>query len=259
MRWPHEAPFAVSITVDVDGELGLPDGGAGYEKRLTARSERRYGLVRGLPRILAVLGRAGVTASFYVPGAVADADPDAIAGVADCGHEVGHHGHWHLPPSSLSPEAQAEELASGLDALRTLPDCTPTGYRAPAWELTPETLAQLAELGFTHDSSLMEDDRPYRVASHEDQIWELPVDWALDDAPHFAHGGSAEALLACWRSALGSARSEGRQLTFTLHPEILGRPHRVDVLARLVDEAQSQGAWIASHREVVAHLDVHAA
>ena len=60
--------MAVCITVDVDGEAGLPDGGRGYEHRLSSRSERSYGLLRGLPRVLGVLGEFGVLATFYVPG-----------------------------------------------------------------------------------------------------------------------------------------------------------------------------------------------
>jgi peptidoglycan-N-acetylglucosamine deacetylase len=255
VRWPGGAPCAVSITVDVDGEHGLPDGGAGWEHRLTARSERRYGIARGLPRVLAVLATAGVRGTFYVPGAVAAEDPDAVAAIVAGGHEIGHHGHRHVRLDEMgSVREQLADLEAGIEALEAAVGYRPLGYRAPGWELTPETLHALAEHGFQFDSSLMHSDDVCRIASGERELWELPVHWTLDDAPHFASGGDADALLRIWRAELGVARGEGRHVTYTLHPEILGRPHRIGVLEALVEDAAAAGAWVAAHGAVVAHL-----
>ena len=249
--WPGDAAFAVSVTVDVDGCYGLPGGGRGWERRLTPRSERLYGLTRGLPRILAVLERAGVSGTFYVPGAVAADHPESLDAIVVGGHEVGHHGHRHLRPDEVGEGLQLEELQSGLAALDAV---SPAGYRAPGWELTPTTLRALGELGFTHDSSLMGDDRPYPVRAERRALWELPVHWSLDDAPHFAGGGDPAVLAEIWHAELRSAETEGRHITFTLHPEILGRPHRVGILERLIEDAQARGAWLAPHAAVVGQL-----
>ena len=75
-------PAQLSITVDVDGAAGLPGGGAGYEHRLSCWSERTYGLVAGLPRILEVLDEFDARATFYVPGVTAERHPDEIAALA---------------------------------------------------------------------------------------------------------------------------------------------------------------------------------
>lgn len=83
---------------------------------------------------------------------------------------------------------------------------------------------------------------------------ELPVHWSLDDAPHFDRGGDPGVLSAIWHAELACAGAERRHLTYTMHPEILGRPHRSCVLERLVAEAAAAGAWLALHRDVVAHL-----
>jgi peptidoglycan/xylan/chitin deacetylase (PgdA/CDA1 family) len=249
MTWPG---FAVSLTVDVDGVHGLPAGGVGTEHRLSLRSEREYGVARGLPRIAAVLARAGAAATFYVPGAVAAAHDEAIAALGEAGHEIGHHGHLHLRPDELDTGAQLEELASGAAALSMVSPRPVTGYRAPGWELTAVTLGALPPHGITHDSSLMGDDRPYLLRAAE--VWELPVHWSLDDAPHFATGGGPEALLEVWLAELREAHAEGRHVTFTMHPEIIGRPHRLVVLERLIEAALSRGAWIAPHSAVVEQL-----
>jgi peptidoglycan/xylan/chitin deacetylase (PgdA/CDA1 family) len=214
---------SLSITVDVDGEAGL----AGLGHSLSARSERTYGIARGLPRILAVLAEFAVTATFYVPGITAERHPELLAMLA--GHEIGHHGHTHRSPLTLSDEEQRAEIEDGLAALRV----RPRGYRAPAWELTEATLALLPEYGFAYDSSLMGDDRPYRLGA----LLELPVHWALDDAPHFAHTTDPAGLLSTWLAELEAAALEQRHTTLTCHPEILGRAHRIDVLRRVLDAA----------------------
>ena len=242
----------VSITVDVDGEAGLPDGGRAYERRLTSRSERSYGLRRGLPRVLDALREAGARATFYVPGIVARGHPDEIRGVLQDGHELGHHGHTHRRPDTLSAREQRVELEEGLAALAALAGGAVRGYRAPGWELTPVTLAALGELGFTHDSSLMGDDRPYRVAAGAAELVELPVHWSLDDAPHFEATTDPCALLAIWKAELERALAERRHVTFTLHPEVLGRAHRIVVLQRLLERIADAGATHVTHGEAAA-------
>ena len=254
MSWPGGAAYAVSVTVDVDGTYGLPGGGAGSEARLTSRSERRYGVLRGVPRLLSILSGAGVTGTFYVPGAVAAEHPETVGAIVAGGHEIGHHGHRHRRPDELGDAEQQYELQAGLEALTTAVGERPTGYRAPEWELTPYTLDALAGLGLSHESSLMSSDHPFRVSSGSGSLIELPVHWSLDDAPHFDRGGDPDTLSATWHAELDMARAEGRHVTFTMHPEILGRPHRACVLERLVERALADGAWIAPHREVAAHV-----
>ncbi|MDA0184372.1 polysaccharide deacetylase family protein [Solirubrobacter phytolaccae] len=238
----------LSVTVDVDGAAGLPRGGAGYEHRLSCWSERTYGITAGLPRILGVLEAFAAPATFYVPGVTAERHPDEIAALADAPHEVAHHGHTHRFPNTLPADEQRSELIEGSAALVSVVGMAPRGYRAPGWELTRVTLDALRAAGFAWDSSLMGDDRPYTV----DGLVELPVHWALDDAPHFAHTTDPAGLLAVWLAELAAAVDEDRHLTVTLHPEILGRAHRVDVLRRLLDAAVTAGVELVTHSAVAA-------
>jgi peptidoglycan/xylan/chitin deacetylase (PgdA/CDA1 family) len=242
---------ALAITVDVDGEAGLPGGGRDYGHRLSSRTERTYGLLRGLPRILAVLREFAAPATFYVPGVTALRHPDEIRSVLEQGHEIGHHGHTHRRPDTLSAAQQRAEIEDGLAALAG-PGAAASGYRAPGWELTDTTLALLAEHGFRFDSSLMGDDRPYLLPSG---VVELPVHWSLDDAPYFIAGADPGAIERVWRRELELAAAEARALTLTLHPEILGRPHRVDVLRRVLDDARRLGMRGVTHAELAASVE----
>lgn len=239
----------LSVTVDVDGAAGLPGGGAGWEHRLSSWSERTYGVLRGLPRLLDVLDEFGVPATFYVPGVTATRHPDEIAALARTRHEIAHHGHTHRPPDGLTSADQRAEIADGTLALEAVTGRRPAGYRAPGWEVTPATLDAVAAAGFGFDSSLMGDDRPYVVETAAGPLVELPVHWALDDAPHFVHSTDVSGLLATWLAELCAARREARHTTLTCHPEILGRAHRVDALRRVLDAATGQTIPCVTHAD----------
>jgi peptidoglycan/xylan/chitin deacetylase (PgdA/CDA1 family) len=240
---------ALAITVDVDGEAGLPDGGRGYEQRLSSRSERTYGLLRGLPRILAVLAELDAPATFYVPGVTAQRHPDEVGAIAAAGHEIAHHGHTHRRPDGLTPAEQRAEIADGIASLAGIAG-VPRGYRAPGWELTPVTLELLVEHGFGYDSSLMGDDRPHPIAAGA--LVELPVHWSLDDAPHFAATTDPAGLMHVWCDEVALAAAERRPITLTLHPEILGRPHRADVLRRVLELARRRALTPITHGALAA-------
>jgi peptidoglycan/xylan/chitin deacetylase (PgdA/CDA1 family) len=216
--------MSVSVTIDVDGLAGLAcRPGGPWDGRLTSRSEHEY-VWRGLKRVVAVLESREARATFYVPGATLLEDPPRFADLVAAGHEIGHHGFAHLPTTSCD---EREELERGLEALATI-GVAPRGYRSPGWELTPLTLSLLPELGFTWDSSLMADERPYRLGD----LIELPVHWRLDDVPYFVALRDPREVLAIWTAEHDAADAH---LTYTIHPELTGRGHRIALLEGLLD------------------------
>jgi hypothetical protein len=95
----------------------------------------------------------------------------------------------------------------------------------------------------------MGDDRPYVVAG---PLVELPVHWSLDDAPYFQAASDPSGIWDVWRHELALAADEERAITLTLHPEILGRPHRADVLRRVLDLATGLALRPVTHGELAA-------
>ena len=240
----------------MDAESGWLGEDEAYKDRLSTLSEARYGITRGLPRILRTLAQHDIKATFYVPGYTAQLHAEAIKRIVDEGHEIGHHGYMHLRSDAISEAAQREEIERGFEALDGI--ARPIGYRSPSWELTPATLALLKEHGFTYDSSLMGDDRPYL---HEGLL-ELPVHWSLDDWPHLhwkPGRGDAftapEAFLDTWLKEFDSALAEQRHITYTMHPEVIGRGHRMALLDRLIAEVRERAdVWFATHADVAAFV-----
>ncbi|MGY4495508.1 polysaccharide deacetylase family protein [Pseudomonas sp. TE3610] len=262
LAWPNRSPVAVSLTFDVDAEAGLLGDSPSFARRLTALSEGRFGVTRGVPRILDLLARHHIKASFFVPGHTADSHPGLVERLLSAGHEVGHHGHMHLRSDKVSTQEQVDEMHRGLEALARAGAPKPAGYRSSSWELTPETFEMLVEHGFQYDSSCMGDDRPYFERCNGQQILELPVHWSLDDWPMFGwgidNGGNfthPRTLTDVWLAEYESARRDGRHTTFTMHPEVIGRAARFEQLERFVERLVSDGdVWFARLDEVAAHV-----
>ena len=244
--------FAVTVSVDVDGVAGLPGGGEG--ESLTALSERLYGVGRGLERVLAALAEVGAAGTFYVPGATARAHPGAVAAILEGGHELGCHGDAHLRPDAVDEARQRAEVEQGIASLTEIAGEPPAGYRAPGWALTETTLELIGEARLEWDSSLMSDDRPFRLATAHGPLWELPVQWTLDDAAWLAHPSDPAGMLAVWTAELAAARREARHLSLTVHSEVVGLAHRVDGLRRLLSDLADAGTPLISHGRLVADL-----
>lgn len=260
--WPDNAEVAVALTFDVDGEAPWLSEGSGSARRLTMLSQGSFGPTRGVARILSLLAELGVTASFYVPGHTADHYPGAVEAILAGGHEVAHHGYLHRGTDGLDAAAQRAELEEGLTALSKL-GVRPDGYRSPGWELTPETLDMLSEFGFSYDSSLMADDRPYWVASGTRPLLELPGHWSLCDWPYFGwtsyHGGllaDPAAVERIWLAEFESARDERRPVTYTMHPEAIGRGYVARMLESVITAMAGRGrTWFATHAQLAGLAD----
>ena len=119
----------------------------------TPISRGEFGIV-GAKRILALLDKHGIRATWFVPGVIIETYAEACRQVVDAGHEIGHHGWTHVPPAALSREQEADRLVRGNRAIEQLCGRKARGYRSPAWDLSPNTIDLLLEQGFDYDSSM---------------------------------------------------------------------------------------------------------
>lgn len=225
-------------------------------------SRGQFGAV-ALPRILDLLKRHNVRASFAVPGHTAYAYPDSIALIRDHGHELVHHGWVHENPAQFDESGERRILEQGLNALERVCGVRPVGYRSPAWDLSERTVDLLIEYGFVYDSSCMgHDSFPYYIRTGDSwspdsafsfgettTLVELPVTWGLDDFPpsEFVLGMNTglqppSAIEECWRGDFDYAHANcpGGVYILTLHPQTIGRGHRLLMLARLLEYFSSR-------------------
>jgi peptidoglycan/xylan/chitin deacetylase (PgdA/CDA1 family) len=247
--WRADAAAVAALSFDVDAESAVLTAGAHYAQHLSTMTHQAYGPRVGVPRILALLARVDVEATFFVPGVTAERWPDTVRAIVAGGHEVAFHSHLHRPLSDMTAIEQREDLLRGLEALERL-DVRPSGYRAPFWQITRETLDLLAGAGIRYDSSLMDDDRPYVVRSGDGWLAELPVHWSLDDWEQYAFlpdpniGQQIETpskVLELWCGELDAMRDTGSLCLITCHPFLSGRPSRVRAIERFVEAARAYG------------------
>jgi peptidoglycan/xylan/chitin deacetylase (PgdA/CDA1 family) len=260
--WPTGTTSAASLTFDVDAEsvwLAMDPANA---NRPGVLSQGRYGPLVGLLLILELLAEKGVRATFFIPGVNVSLYPRAVEAIIQGGHEVGLHGYTHTRPSLLSPEDERSELERSFDEL-TAAGGVVVGYRAPGWDVSAQTLDLLEEKGLLYASQFMDDIAPYRHP--ERRLVELPVQWILDDWPHFGwHAGdsartikSTHEVEEIWSEELEGIHRYGGSTILTMHPQVTGRPSRVALLDRMIDRMQRMGdVWIATCAEIAALADL---
>jgi peptidoglycan/xylan/chitin deacetylase (PgdA/CDA1 family) len=242
----------------------------------TPVSRGEFGLV-GARRILELLKQQGIASTWCVPGVIIDTHAEACERVVAGGHEIAHHGYSHVPPASLPPEKEEDEMVRATEAIRRLTGRRPRGYRSPAWDLSPVTIELLLKHGFDYESSMMGDDHtPYFcrqgdrpgvdtpfVFGAETRLVELPISWTLDDHPHFEFIRTPSAVLPGLSNAGAvlqnwlddflymTRTTDWGILTYTCHPYVIGRGHRMLMLERLIEGLSQMGAVFLTMEQAV--------
>jgi peptidoglycan/xylan/chitin deacetylase (PgdA/CDA1 family) len=259
--WPGGARVAVSLSFDVDNATAtLSTGTLDYE--VLSRGE--YGAVDGLPRILRLMDRHALPASFFIPAVSAALHPQMITDILAAGrHEIGVHGWIHERLPVLNDEREEQRLlAQSIDLLTKMTGKRPVGYRAPSWQFSYWTMGQVKAAGFLYDSSLMASDDAYELLldGKPTGVIELPIERILDDAPYFGGGAngsnpSLQAVYEVFQSEFDVAYEERGLYLLTLHPHIMGHRSRVALLDRLIQHMKAKpGVWFATHEQIARHM-----
>jgi peptidoglycan/xylan/chitin deacetylase (PgdA/CDA1 family) len=247
-------PFTVCLTFDFDAVSLWTESFRATSPSQLSRGE--YGPRTALPRILDLLRKEQIPTTFFVPVVTAEQFPEAVATIAADGHEIAAHGDRHERVAKLTRDQERAVLGRCITGLEELTGQRPVGYRCPGWELSPNTIGLLEELGFLYDSSQMATDFAPYLSRRDDRvedgrwtpgpqsdIWELPVAWELDDFPYFViqppgfgPGRNPQDIYAMWRGEYDAARRfvPDGVFTLTMHPQVIGRGPRLEILERLI-------------------------
>lgn len=268
VAWPHGFTAAACLTFDLDAEAAVLTADPNSVTRMSPMSHQAYGPLVGIPRILALLERHGLNATFFVPGYSAHRYPAVVRSIAEAGHEIAHHSYFHENTAGMDAKTEADMIDLGLKALWDVAGVRPTGYRAPMWELTYNTPRLLADRGFGYDSSLMDSDYPYLLnvpdARERHSLVEIPVWWGLDDWEQYAFlpdligSGVIESpakALEMWSLELEAMHRIGAAFVLTCHPFLSGRPARALALEKLIERmAAMPGLWMTTMGDMAAHI-----
>ena len=259
--WPGGKRCAVALSFDSDHDTNeLRDGG----QSIGRLSWGQYGSRVGVPRILQLLGRCQIPATFFVPAVSALLYPDEQRRVIAEGHEIGLHGWIHEVNSTLSERDERDLHLLSSDVLTRITGVRPVGMRTPSWDFSPATLKIQREMGLLYDSSLMADNDPYELEEHGERtgIVELPVEWIRDDAVYFNMNRFAAlrpytaptTVLDIFRREFDAAYEEGGLFLLTMHPHVITYRSRMFILEELIRHMQAlPDVWFATHRDVALH------
>jgi len=253
--------------VDVDAVAGWL-GSYGGEDSPDDISRGLFAGEVGVPRLVNLFKRFGIKTTWFIPGHSIETFPEQTQMVVDAGHEIGIHGYSHENPISMTPEQEEAVLDKCIDLVTKVSGRRPTGYVAPWWEFSTVTNELLLKKGIKYDHSLMHKDfEPYYVRvgdkwtlidySKKPEEWmkplqrgtetdliEIPGSWYLDDLPPMmfikkapnSHGFvNPRHLEEMWRDQFDWVYREMDYavFTFTIHPDVAGRPQVLLMLERL--------------------------
>jgi peptidoglycan/xylan/chitin deacetylase (PgdA/CDA1 family) len=260
--WPNGARVAVCLSFDPDNQsISLNRG----NNAPVTMSEGEYGALTGVPRILEVLDRYNLPATFYIPAVSTFMHPSMMQAIAKSGrHEVAMHGWIHEDPLALDDaEEEWRLLDQAMKQLQKVTGKRPTGNRNPSWTMSSYTMGLLKRAGLLYDSSLQAMDQPHDVLidGQSTGIIELPVNWILDDAPFLPATASLPVprlIMHTFKDDFDVAYEEGTLFMLTMHPHITGQRSRMKYLEELVLYMKSKpGVWFATAEQIAQHIKQH--
>jgi peptidoglycan/xylan/chitin deacetylase (PgdA/CDA1 family) len=247
----------------------------------TMISRGDFGMV-ATERLLELMRKHNIHCTWFIPGHTIESYPSCAESVVNAGHEVGHHGWTHRVPATLGREVEEQELVRGNEAIKRLTGKYARGYRSPSWDLSPFSIELLLKHGFVDDSSLMGHDYlPYQarendiaaldepiVFAADTRLVEMPISWSLDDFPvfeylrqqHVLQAGlmNAGLVLENWFNDFAYMRDhyDWGVLTYTFHPHVIGRGHRLIMLETLIQKLREAGATFVMMEQAVAEYRI---
>lgn len=262
--WPNGARSALFPAFDVDSESVWLGADPHNAKRLITMSYGGYEARVGIPKILEMLRRHEVKATFFVTGWSIDANTASCEAILEQGHEIAHHGYYHLRPDTADEATRIDEMDRAIESMKRVLGIVPVGYRAPWGETCIEQMELLKSRGIRYSSSFRDDIRPYRhlLPSGAGPV-EIPVNYSFDDwgyglthrtGPRALFG--REAVLSIWCDEFDQTHEWGGVTTMVMHPQVTGRPMRMLILDQFLQHVRkNDDVWIATGREIVEHYE----
>ncbi len=257
--WPNSAKVAVCLSIELDAEASSTSPG---ELLPVALSAREFGVAQGLPRMLEVLDRHKLPATFFVAAMNASLHPGTIDLIKKGNrHEIALSGWSNENLAVLNDEAAERRLLE--DSIATLTKISgkrPVGWRAPAWAFSHHSLGLIQKAGFLYDSTLSGRDEPYEINAYEQPtgMIEIPLNAILNDEPYFTTARSfpaPEPIFKVYQDEFDVAYREGTMLMLTLHARVSGHRSRIVHLDNLLSYMKSKpGVWFATAQQIAEHV-----
>ena len=246
--------FPVLLTFDLDAETMWTSRDPANAERPIILSQGAYGWKVGLGRILNLLARYRITATFFVPGLVIEQRPQAVERILEGGHEVAHHSWSHKWIVNMTEEEEREEMRKAFEIIETTTGRPPRGYRSPPPSSPRRHSPSCTSTASASPRTTSTTTRPIstRSTAYRATSWSSPFHWVLDDAPFFNYSitlpgrtmQAPSAVLEAWKAEFDTLYAEDRAFVLAMHPQIIGRPSRLVALEGLIRHIEAhESVW----------------
>ena len=268
VQWPHGKTLAVWVNVSLEHfplnptgkPVKLPGSMTMPYPDLRHYTLRDYGNRVGIYRFLKAFKHLGVQASFAVNAELAVRYPALLRALADHGGEVLGHS-WNMDTPHAGGLAEADEAAlieRSLTTLRAATGQAVKGWLSPGKLQSPQTPELLHAHGVEFFADWVNDELPYPFQTSRGPLWALPLTTEIEDRfvvmdnQHSEESWSEQVKDACDLLLAESQEQGGRLLAISLHPWVMGQPHRMKHLEAALAYVLSQpGVWNAQPGEIL--------
>ena len=229
-NWRFDSPMPRKIITAPHGAEAVPD--------IPNFAWAEYGMRCGMPRILRAIGERGLTASATVNAGVIGTYPRLAEAVAAADLEIMGHG---LDQRSLQGEdGEAEVIGRALEVLSDFTGAPIRGWLGPGLKETDETPDILKEAGIDFLADWVLDDLPCWMRTRSGPLIALPYSLEINDSVlHAMRDQPSDEMLRRLELSLATFDREThlgpRVVTLALHPHLIGVPHRIGCLERMLD------------------------
>jgi allantoinase len=271
-HWPDSARLAMSFVVNVEegAEMSPRDGDAGPDpvdelgiairrplRNFGNESNYRYGIRAGAPRVLGLLARHRVRATFTAAAVALERAPDLAREIVAGGHEVCAHGYRWVHQHRMRADEERDFIQKAVASIEKTTGRRPDGWLS-RYLHTPDTRRLLIEEGFAYHMDDYGDDAPswdivdgraivvlpYTLDTNDMKLWTAP---SLTPADWLAYAVETFDVL------YEEGATASRMMSLGVHLRIIGRPGRIRALERFVRHVKSHDdVWIATRRDIAA-------
>lgn len=275
MKWPNGEKIALSVVVNVEegAEASIVEGDRGMEpvdelkvfvkkpiRNYGNESNYQYGIKAGAPRVMRLLDRYKVRATWTTAALALERAPQIADYIRERGHEACSHGWRWVHQFRMDEDEEREFIRKAVASIEKTTGTRPYGWLS-RYLLTDNTRRLLAEEGFKYHMDDYSDDQPfwdvaggkpiiimpYAVDTNDMKFWTDPAltpdQWLKYATDTFD-----------WLYAEGEG-GEPKYMSLGLHLRIIGRPGRIGAFEAFLKHVSAKpGVWMATRLEIAEHF-----
>ncbi|MFN0162624.1 MAG: polysaccharide deacetylase family protein [Burkholderiales bacterium] len=276
--WPDGARLALSVVVNVEegAEASIARGDRGPEpvdelgitlkrpvRNYGNESNYQYGIKAGAPRVMKLLDKHGVRATFTAAAVALEAAPELTRAIVAGGHEVCSHGYRWVHQYHMDEAAERDFIRKAVASFKSTTGTAPVGWLS-RYLFTANTRRLLLEEGFTYHMDDFSDDQPFWdvVETAQGKKPMVIIPYALDSNDMKFWTDPALSPDAWLKYAIDSfewlyeeGREAPRMMSFGVHLRIVGRPGRIGAFDQFLAHVSARpGVWITTRKAIAEHF-----